>query len=355
MYFIITDKNDMITVIIKKDFRLTYKLKHKCSTGLNKFSKLKCSRLVENYNIYCTQSCYLRVAISLQTEIPSNHISSNEYLINGNIILSERYCLYDPATIIKFELEPTMFITNACYFGSVNFLQWLKDYDAPSLYYEEEPLDIATCHNHLNVLTWWINSGLPLKYSKLGLDFASKNGYVEALEWWKNSGLELKYSNASIDMASSTGKLKVLEWWFKSGLELKYTEKALDKTSMNGSVDVLEWWFKSGLELKYTEKALDKASMNGRVDVLELWFKSGLELKYTTNAVSNALGKCDINVLEWWAKSGLKLKYDEHSFSRIPKNKLKLMLEWCDSKGLDFPIKIYDLYPCNPNVLILEF
>ena len=280
MYFIITDKNDMIKLVIRKDQKVIYRVFYKCSTGFNKFTKLKCGGLVDSNNIFLQpHDCYLRVAISLHTEIPSD-----ELVMNGKIILSDRYYLDDPATIIKFNLKITeRYVAHACSLGLVNFLEWWKNYDTTQQY-DQHAMNIASRYGHVNVLTWWFNSGLPLKYTSLGLDYASEKGHIE-----------------------------VLEWWLKSNLPLKYSINSINKFNYD-NIHVLEWWKNSGLELKYSNTPIDIASANGKLDVLE-----------------------------WWVKSGLELKYDKYSLYEIPNDKLKLMLTWWESNNLDISFEMFSL------------
>ncbi|RKP17230.1 hypothetical protein ROZALSC1DRAFT_24408 [Rozella allomycis CSF55] len=114
----------------------------------------------------------------------------------------------------------------------------------------------ASQNGHLNVLEWWKNSGVELKWSEDAMDWAGRDVHIDVLDWWKKSGLELKWSEDAMDLASEYGHLNVLEWWKKSGLELKWSENAMNSASEYGHVKVLEWWKKSGLELKWSDDAI---------------------------------------------------------------------------------------------------
>ena len=58
------------------------------------------------------------------------------------------------------------------------------------------------------------------------VDWASQDGLVEVLEWWKDSGLEVRYSWRALHEACRGEKWEVVEWWIGSGLECKWTEWA---------------------------------------------------------------------------------------------------------------------------------
>jgi len=263
-----------------------------------------------DHNLSQMNSFYIRFVIvnsstPVYLHLPGHSIKGNRILSSNKIIVSDKYYLYNPKTITKFNLEVTSkYIDMACYNGCVSFLTWWKNSGLP-LHYSQTAIYFATQQGHINVLEWWKNSGLSLKYTESSMNLASEFGKVDILEWWKNSGLELKYTYYAINYASYRGYITTLEWWKNSGLPLKYTENAINWASEHGQVAVLEWWKNSGLELKYNGAALEYASMYGQIAVLEWWSNSGLELKYySLEPIRN--NYCNINgdlIQKWWEKN----------------------------------------------------
>ena len=44
------------------------------------------------------------------------------------------------------------------------------------------------------------------------INCAAENGHINILQWFKNSNLELKYSKKAINGASKNGNINILEW-----------------------------------------------------------------------------------------------------------------------------------------------
>jgi len=247
MYLIYTDENDDFDYYIYDKLKyISIRYRCKLKTGLNILN------IDKNYIYYLSKEqlkhrcCYIRLVKCLNNTTPKHDYYSSYF---DKIILSDRYYLYDPKTVKKFNLQiDANYISGACYIGSVSFLEW------------------------------WLKSGLELKYSYISMNSASQNGHVNVLEWWLKSGLELKYDEDALNLASQNGHVNVLEWWLKSGLELKYDERILTSASAYGHVKVLKWWVDSKLLFEYrnqlpfeyrNQHVIDGAYADGREKALE--------------------------------------------------------------------------------------
>jgi hypothetical protein len=276
--------------------------------------------------------------------------NSNIYeLCQRNLVclLSKRYPIYSIKTIEMFNVNITKYYIEALiYKNKIDVLEYLlKNHKLKLLHDVPNAMDIASYSDCTDVLDWWKNSGLPLKYSESSLGIASALGNVNILEWWKNSGLPLKYSKIPVDDGSLNGHVNVLDWWFNSGLKFKYSERALDWASARGYVNVLEWWFNSGLELKYTYNAIEFASSRHMFNSLEWWKNSGLPLKYNQSFlyIRWTTESQYIDILEWWKNSGLPLTYDKVDYILDDLYILgaKKSLRWWKQSGL--PLKYPNL------------
>jgi ankyrin repeat protein len=227
---------------------------------------------------------YFRIAIiPASSPFRTYNYLDDVIIVHNKIIVSDRYYIYNAGTIIKFKSTSLKlkgnYIDNADRYGGISFLTRIKKMNFPmGLEYSGFSLTHPSETGNIDILKWWFNSGLELKYGTKALELASTNGHINILELWKNSGLELKYDQHALDYASGSGQVSVLEWWKNSGLKLKYSQWALYLASAGGHINVLEWWFNSGLTLKYFEDVLDWASKNKNINVTEWWKKSGLPL-----------------------------------------------------------------------------
>ena len=279
---------------------------------------------------------------------------------NINIIMSDKYDLFNIKTIEKFRLYSQInskYIELAFNYGKLELLKFLRNSDLLN----ENKFDIARCisyasqKGYCNILNWLKNAGIQLKYDETALDWASQHGHINVLEWWKNSGLPLKYSKSVLDNASLNAQVDVLEWWFNSGLKLEYSEYAFsyrmylfykntsnisnyfyNRDSRYSYLDVLKCWKKSGLHLMLNvPDILADASENGDVDLLEWLKNSDIKLEYDIRPLTYATNKGHINVLEWWKNSRLPLKYDNTVCIGAFYNYNNDALDWWKNSGLE--------------------
>ena len=170
----------------------------------------------------------------------------------------------------------------------------------------------ASYNNKINILNWWKGLGFKITNIRSIISEVSWRGHVYVLEWWKQycseADIEFRYEHDAIDYASFYGRINILNWWVQSGLQLKYSNKAIDGASLCGHINVLDWWIQSGLELKYSYDVINDASIYGCVDALNWWLKSGLDVDYTDYAIISAAQGGNSRILMWWRDYGSQLR-----------------------------------------------
>ncbi|KAJ6134986.1 hypothetical protein N7512_000146 [Penicillium capsulatum] len=77
------------------------------------------------------------------------------------------------------------------------------------------PYRASAIYGNPTVLKWWCDApALPNKeYKADAMDGASRAGFIDVLDWWLNSGLPLRYSERALESASAEGRVAVLDWW----------------------------------------------------------------------------------------------------------------------------------------------
>ncbi|GAA5881214.1 hypothetical protein JCM3774_000655 [Rhodotorula dairenensis] len=230
-----------------------------------------------------------------------------------------------------FREDPTQFHAHcdhllpvvASAWGRRAVLDWANDSDFkldPDPRIMAEAIDEASRHGQVQMLDFWLNSGLPLHYSDAALLSATFMGQVAALEWWKNSGLPLKIGNV-LDFASMEGSTVCLDWWKNSGLPVRYSKAALYTLSKTGNLVLLDWWLHSGYTLSYDKEVLVIATRFGHVRVLEWWASSGLEnLEFRFFDIEEALEDSVANKEEtqrWWEQRGYDTAMGANQWMRL--------------------------------------
>ena len=212
-------------------------------------------------------------------------------------------------------------------FGRTEILEFWRT--SPSFLtkeYNNEALDGASRAGFINVLEWWQNSGLPLKFTEAALEQASSQGRIAALEWWKNQSTAVDDSSANVDSskirlkpgksicyATQNGHTDVVRWWVNSGIAFPHEDTVAKLASNHGHVDILQLWHElKGSKMIFDNQVLVGATKSGNVKVLEWWRQSGLKVEYKTCDVEEALedgdeGERGVEVRRWWARNGLNL------------------------------------------------
>lgn len=221
-------------------------------------------------------------------------------------------------------------------YNSPTILQWWLDCPAViKKEYGPEAMDGASRAGFVEVLDWWLNSGLKLTYTEKALESASAKGHVEVLEWWRVNSLKLAGTaremplkvGKSILLAAQSGRVNSIEWWENSGIPYAHEDGVARLASQHGHVAVLELWHKyKGSKMIFDNQVLVGATKNGHAGVLQWWKdvsrKTGLRVEYKTCDIEEAMedavgGGGEGEVREWWGRNGLNLGVGTGEWMRV--------------------------------------
>jgi hypothetical protein len=207
-------------------------------------------------------------------------------------------------------------------YGNPNVLTWWRDAPAlPNKEYMADAMDGASRAGFIDVLDWWLHSGLPLRYSERALEAASAEGRVAVLDWWKQASANAPLHNAlplkvgkSVLLAAQSGRTASLAWWDASGIPYSHAENVARIASTHGHVHVLEFWYKlKGPKMIFDNQVLVGPTKNGHDHVLQWWKTCGMRVEFKTCDIEEALEDADPSsgaegrVRRWWERNGLNL------------------------------------------------
>jgi hypothetical protein len=207
-------------------------------------------------------------------------------------------------------------------YGNPNVLTWWRDAPAlPNKEYMADAMDGASRAGFIDVLDWWLHSGLTLRYSERALEAASAEGRVAVLDWWKRASanaslhkpLPLKVGK-SVLLAAQSGRTASLAWWDASGIPYSHAENVARIASTHGHVHVLEFWYRlKGPKMIFDNQVLVGPTKNGHDHVLQWWKTCGMRVEFKTCDIEEALEDADPSsgaegrVRRWWERNGLNL------------------------------------------------
>lgn len=224
------------------------------------------------------------------------------------------------------------------------------------------PHKASIIYNNPTILEWWRTEPAILKkdYGPEAVDGASRAGFVEVLDWWANSGLRMRYTEKALESASAKGHLDVLEWWketsrSRSGggsgsgqqgskvaaLPLK-VGKSILAAAQSGRAATVAWWDRSGIPHSHEEGVARLASAHGHVGVLELWRDlKGTKMIFDNQVLVGATKNGHADVLEWWkSRSGMTVEYKTCDIEEALEDSLggpgeAEVRRWWESNGLN--------------------
>ena len=152
--------------------------------------------------------------------------------------------------IFNFDIEYDI-IEGASYGNNIDVLEWLKNHDftSPNSKYKFTLADYSTVDAFLTEkqYPYHFNTNTIAK-------IASKEGYIKLLEWLKKLDIEFIYDETPMHSALFNNQIDVLNWWMNSGLPLKYQKNIMDDHDKNYEVeninpDTCKWWIDNILHI----------------------------------------------------------------------------------------------------------
>ena len=223
-------------------------------------------------------------------------------------------------------------------YNSPAILSWWRSCPAVlTKEYGPEALDGASRAGFVDVLDWWLHSGLRLQYTEKALESASAKGHVHVLDWWKRASdsrangpedthLPLKVGK-SILLAAQSGRTESVSWFHHSNLPYSHRESVARLASTHGDVSVLEIRRTlKGSKMIFDNQVLVGATKNGHAEVLEWWKNAsrehGFVVEYKTCDIEEAMedavgGGGEGEVREWWGRNGLNLGVGTGEWMRV--------------------------------------
>ncbi|KAJ5928305.1 hypothetical protein N7466_007261 [Penicillium verhagenii] len=205
-------------------------------------------------------------------------------------------------------------------YGNPTVLTWWRDAPAlPNKEYAVDAMDGASRSGFIQVLDWWLHSGLDLKYSERALESASAEGRVAVLDWWKSASANSPRSKRimmkvgkSVLLAAQSGRTASLAWWDASGIPYSHAENVARIASTHGHIHVLDFWYRlKGPKMIFDNQVLVGPTKNGHDHVLQWWKDCGLRVEFKTcdieEALEDAAPGADVRVRAWWERNGLNL------------------------------------------------
>jgi len=220
------------------------------------------------------------------------------------------------------------------------------------------PHKASIVYNQPSILTWWHTSPAVLKkeYGPEALDGASRAGFVDVLDWWLHSGLPLWYTERALESASAKGHLNVLKWWRAAAeatadrdgdaVDLR-VGKSILAAAQSGHVAVLAWFCTEtpSIPFSHEESVARIASTHGHVDVLSLWKElKGSKMIFDNQVLVGATKNGHVGVLEWWKRSGYRVEYKTCDIEEAMEDSVgggeaeQRVRSWWQSNGLNLGV-----------------